>query len=345
MMSASVMSAIDNGALEVRNLTKAFATGGGMFGPAARIVRAVNDVSFAIPKGMALGLVGESGCGKSTVARAVLRLIEPDSGAVIFDGTDVRAARGAGLRRLRRRMQIVFQDPYSSLNPRRTIRQALEEPLRVHLAISRREIAEKAELAVAEVGLPRDAIDRYPHEFSGGQRQRIGIARALVLDPELIVADEPVSALDVSIQAQILRLLEGLRARRGLSFLFVSHDLGVVRHFCDRLCVMYLGRIVEEGATAGVLDRPAHPYTKLLRDSSPVPDPRARRVPARFEGEVPSPAAPPSGCAFHPRCPRAQGRCAIESPQLETLFAGRSCACHFPESQDAPEREDATRPL
>jgi oligopeptide/dipeptide ABC transporter ATP-binding protein len=324
-----------NGALEVRNLTKTFAIGGGMFGPRAEIVRAVNDVSFTIPKGMALGLVGESGCGKSTVARAVLRLVEPDSGSVIFDGTDIRAARGAAMRRLRQRMQIVFQDPYSSLNPRRTIRQALEEPLHVHFSLARREIAEKAELAVAEVGLPRDAMDRYPHEFSGGQRQRIGIARALVLSPELIVADEPVSALDVSVQAQILRLLEGLRERRGLSFLFVSHDLGVVRHFCDRVCVMYLGRIVEEGATAEVLDRPLHPYSKLLRDSSPVPDPRARLTLTKILGEVPSPTNPPPGCTFHPRCPRAESLCSIELPQLEATYAGRLCACHFPENQDS----------
>jgi peptide/nickel transport system ATP-binding protein len=305
-----------------------------MFGPRAAIVRAVNDVSFTIPQGMALGLVGESGCGKSTVARAVLRLVEPDSGAVMFDGTDIRAAKGAAMRRLRQRMQIVFQDPYSSLNPRRTIRQALEEPLRVHFRLSRGEIAEKAELAVAEVGLRREDMERYPHEFSGGQRQRIGIARALVLGPELIVADEPVSALDVSVQAQILRLLEGLRERRGLSFLFVSHDLGVVRHFCDRVCVMYLGRIVEEGATAEVLDKPLHPYTKLLRDSSPVPDPKARLALTRISGEVPSPTNPPPGCTFHPRCPRAESLCSIEPPQLEVTYAGRLCACHFAESQN-----------
>jgi oligopeptide/dipeptide ABC transporter ATP-binding protein len=319
-----------NGALEVRNLVKTFAIGGGMFGPRAEIVRAVNDVSFTIPKGMALGLVGESGCGKSTVARAVLRLVEPDSGSVVFDGSDIRAAKGAAMRRLRQRMQIVFQDPYSSLNPRRTIRQALEEPLQVHFRLSRQEIVEKAELAIAEVGLPREAIDRYPHEFSGGQRQRIGIARALVLGPELIVADEPVSALDVSVQAQILRLLEGLRERRGLSFLFVSHDLGVVRHFCDRVCVMYLGSIVEEGATAAVLDRPLHPYTRLLRDSSPVPDPKARLALTRILGEVPSPTNPPAGCTFHPRCPRAESLCSIEPPQLRTLETSRSCACHVP---------------
>jgi oligopeptide/dipeptide ABC transporter ATP-binding protein len=331
------MMAVSAGAgLEVRNLTKHFAIGGGLLGPEAQIIRAVNDVSFAVPRGTSLGLVGESGCGKSTVARAVLRLIEPDAGSVVFDGIDVRAASGSALRALRRRMQIVFQDPYSSLNPRRTIRQALEEPLWVHGRGSRKEIAEKAATAMAEVGLPKDAIDRYPHEFSGGQRQRIGIARALVLDPELIVADEPVSALDVSVQAQILNLMEGLRARRGLSFLFVSHDLGVVRHFCDRLCVMYLGRIVEQGVTAEVLDRPMHPYTKLLRDSSPVPDPKARLVMTKIVGEVPSPANPPPGCTFHPRCPRAAGPCFSELPELVHRTTDRLVACHQPEDWPIP---------
>ena len=320
------------GGLEVRNLKKHFAIGGGLFGPEAKIVRAVNDVSFSVPRGTSLGLVGESGCGKSTVARAVLRLIEPDEGSVVFDGVDVRTAGGAAMRALRQRMQIVFQDPYSSLNPRRTIRQALEEPLYVHGRGSAKEIAEKAAMAMAEVGLPKEAIDRYPHEFSGGQRQRIGIARALVLDPELIVADEPVSALDVSVQAQILKLLDGLRERRGLSFLFVSHDLGVVRHFCDRLCVMYLGRIVEEGVTADVLDRPTHPYTRLLRDSSPVPDPKARLVMTKIEGEVPSPANPPPGCTFHPRCPRAEGPCFTDPPELAPHGEGRLAACYHPET-------------
>lgn len=321
-----------NGTLEVRNLVKNFTIGGGLFGPERKIVRAVNNVSLTIPKGTSLGLVGESGCGKSTVARALLRLIEPDEGSVVFDGIDVRAAKGSALRQLRRRMQIVFQDPYSSLNPRRTIRQALEEPLRVHRLGSGRDVSEKAELAIAEVGLPKEAIDRYPHEFSGGQRQRIGIARALVLDPEIIVADEPVSALDVSVQAQILRLLESLRERRGLSFLFVSHDLGVVRHFCDQVCVMYLGRIVEQGRTADVLDRPLHPYTKLLRDSSPVPDPTARLTLTKILGEVPSPANPPPGCTFHPRCLRATDVCRTKIPALEEQVRDRLAACYHPET-------------
>ncbi|KAB0269227.1 ABC transporter ATP-binding protein [Microvirga brassicacearum] len=321
-----------NGALEVRNLAKHFTIGGGLFGPEKKLVRAVNDVSFTVPKGTSLGLVGESGCGKSTVARSLLRLIEPDAGSVVFDGIDVRAAKGAALRQLRRRMQIVFQDPYSSLNPRRTIQQALEEPLRVHRLGTAREIAEKIETAITEVGLPKQALDRYPHEFSGGQRQRIGIARALVLDPELIVADEPVSALDVSVQAQILRVLERLRDKRGLSFLFVSHDLGVVRHFCERVCVMYLGRIVEQGVTAEVFDRPLHPYTKLLRDSSPVPDPTARLTLTKIMGEVPSAANPPPGCTFHPRCVRAAGPCMTDIPALNEHDRGRQAACYHPET-------------
>jgi len=321
-----------SGSLEVRNLRKQFMIGGGLFGPERKIVRAVNDVSFRIPKGTSLGLVGESGCGKSTVARALLRLIEPDAGSVVFGGVDVRAAKGSALRKLRRRMQIVFQDPYSSLNPRRTIRQALEEPLWVHRLGTRQEIAEKVEIAIREVGLSKEALDRYPHEFSGGQRQRIGIARALVLDPELIVADEPVSALDVSVQAQILGLLENLREKRGLSFLFVSHDLGVIRHFCDRVCVMYLGRIVEEGRTEEVLDRPLHPYTKLLRDSSPVPDPSVRLTLTKIMGEVPSPANPPPGCTFHPRCSRAAGSCLTTIPAFTEHGQGRSVSCYHPEN-------------
>jgi peptide/nickel transport system ATP-binding protein len=229
-------------------------------------------------------------------------------------------------------MQIVFQDPYASLNPKRTVRQTLEEPLAVHGLARGRQAADRVRSVLAEVGLPADALERYPHEFSGGQRQRVGIARALVLDPELIIADEPVSALDVSVQAQILKLLDSLRRSRGLSFLFVSHDLGVVRHFCDTIAVMYLGRIVERGRTRDVLDRPRHPYTRLLRASSPVPDPAARQELVRLQGEVPSAARPPSGCAFHPRCPQATPLCSATAPTIAEQGSGRFVACHHAEA-------------
>ncbi|WP_244193783.1 ABC transporter ATP-binding protein [Bordetella genomosp. 12] len=316
--------------LQVRNLVKRFESGGGWLGGQKQVVRAVNDVSFSVRRGQSLGLVGESGCGKSTVARTLLRLIEPDEGDIVFDGQDIRRAGAQALRALRRRVQIVFQDPYASLNPRRTVRQALTEPLHVHRMGSPAEIARKVEQAIVEVGLPASALDRYPHEFSGGQRQRIGIARALVLDPELIVADEPVSALDVSVQAQILQLLERLKRDRGLSFVFVSHDLGVVRHFCDSVCVMYLGRIIEQGPTAQVLDTPRHPYSRVLRDSSPVPDPQARIRLMKIEGEIPSPTHLPPGCAFHPRCARAQADCRTQVPALAGQGQDRLAACFHP---------------
>ena len=316
--------------LRVENLVKHFASGGGRFGAPHQVVRAVNEVSFTVERGCSMGLVGESGCGKSTVARTLLRLIEPDSGSIVFDGIDLRRAGAAQMRTLRQRIQIVFQDPYASLNPRRTVRQTLEEPLRVHGQGDALAIASKVTETLLDVGLPVDVLDRYPHEFSGGQRQRIGIARALVLDPELIIADEPVSALDVSVQAQILHLLARLRRERGLSFVFVSHDLGVVRQFCDTVSVMYLGRIVESGPTRPLLDAPAHPYSRVLRDSSPVPDPGARIRLSKIEGEIPSPTRLPSGCAFHPRCPRAAGPCMTEVPKLRELPSGRRVACYFP---------------
>lgn len=316
--------------LRVDRLVKHFVSGGGRFGAPRQVVRAVNEVSFTLERGGSMGLVGESGCGKSTVARTLLRLIEPDSGSIVFDGIDLRQASAVQMRALRQRIQIVFQDPYASLNPRRTVRQTLEEPLYVHRRGNARTIAEKVAKTLLDVGLPLDALDRYPHEFSGGQRQRVGIARALVLDPELIIADEPVSALDVSVQAQILQLLASLRKERGLSFVFVSHDLGVVRQFCDTVSVMYLGRIVESGPTRSLLDTPAHPYSGVLRDSSPVADPRERLHLAKIEGEIPSPTRLPAGCAFHPRCPRASGPCMEKTPNLDAVAAGRSAACHFP---------------
>ncbi|MBN8900916.1 MAG: ATP-binding cassette domain-containing protein [Rhodospirillales bacterium] len=316
--------------LQVQGLKKHFTVTKGFPKPVTTIVRAVDGVDFAVQPAEAFGLVGESGCGNSTVARAALRLIEPDAGIVRFGDTDVLAARGGALRRLRRRMQIVFQDPYSSLNPRRTIGRTLAEPLGVHGIARGRAARDQAGALLAEVGLPETALDRYPHEFSGGQRQRIGIARALELQLGLIVADEPVSALDVSVQAQVLLLLRELQARRGLAFVFVSHDLGVVRWFCARVAVMYLGRIVEQGPVAEVFARPRHPYTRMLRDASPIPDPSQRGVLPRVVGEIPSAAAPPPGCHFHPRCPRATERCKQEYPGWSNPD-GHGFACHHPE--------------
>ncbi|PWS37621.1 peptide ABC transporter ATP-binding protein [Falsiroseomonas bella] len=317
--------------LQVENLRKHFVTKKGFPRPKTVTVRAVEDVSFTIGEGEAFGLVGESGCGKSTVARALLRLIEPDAGRVLYRGEDFRAARGEALKSFRRRMQIVFQDPYSSLDPRQSIGSALVEPMRVHGIAEGAAARRRAAALLEEVGLPPAALDRFPHEFSGGQRQRIGIARALTVEPELIIADEPVSALDVSVQAQVLLLMKELRQRRGLAFLFVSHDLSVVRWFCDRVAVMYLGRIVEEGPAARVLAEPMHPYARILRDASPVPDPARRAALPRIMGEIPSAANPPPGCPFHPRCAQAMDVCSRTLPRW-TPAPGEGqggVACHL----------------
>jgi oligopeptide/dipeptide ABC transporter ATP-binding protein len=315
--------------LEVRNLSKTFTAKRGFMGGATALVHALSDVSFSVASGEAFGLVGESGCGKSTAGRAILRLIEPDSGTVLFRDENILTANARRLRRLRRQMQIVFQDPYSSLNPRRTIGQTLGEPMTVHRLGKAREIQAAVRAVLAEVGMPSDAADKYPHEFSGGQRQRIGVARALVLQPELIVADEAVSALDVSIQAQILVLLRGLQERRNLSFVFISHDLGVVRHFCHTVSVMYLGRIVERGPVPAIFDEPLHPYTRALRNASPVPDPKAKVIMAKLEGEVASALSPPSGCHFHPRCPHAMEICRQTYPSWVQVAPDRGVACHL----------------
>ncbi len=327
--SAPVATGEGAAILSVSGLVKHFSQTRGFPRPVTTTVRAVDGVTFHVGPGEAFGLVGESGCGKSTAARALMRLIEPDAGMVRFGGQDVRAARGDALIALRRRMQIVFQDPYSSLNPARTIGQTLAEPLRVHGVARGADALAQAGALLEEVGLPAAAASRHPHAFSGGQRQRIGIARALALKPELVVADEPVSALDVSVQAQVLMLLKDLQARRGLAFVFVSHDLAVVRWFCSRVAVMYLGRIVEQGTVGEVFARPRHPYTRVLRDASPLPDPSKRGVMPRVVGEIPSAANPPPGCHFHPRCERALDVCRVEYPAW-TGEGTMGFACHNP---------------
>ncbi len=318
--------------LEVTGLTKTFVSKRGFPVPKTIAVRALDRVSFAVNKGEALGIVGESGCGKSTAARVALRLLPADAGRVMFGGEDVLAASAARLRVLRQRLQIVFQDPASALDPRQRVGDALAEPIRVHALAAGADVDRRVRALLDEVGLPSSALDRFPHEFSGGQRQRIGIARALALGPDLIFADEPVSALDVSVQAQILILLAELKARRGLAFVFISHDLGVVRHFCQRIVVMYLGRIVEEGPAAALLDQPLHPYAQLLKASSPVPDPAHAVTMVLQEGEPPSPVNPPPGCHFHPRCPKAFGRCRTEAPATTVVAPDRRVSCHLYEA-------------
>ncbi len=315
--------------LAVESLKKSFRIKKGFPRTRVQIVQAVADVSFAVEKGEAFGLVGESGCGKSTVGRSILRLVEPDAGRVLLDGRDVFTQDKKSLMSLRKQIQIIFQDPYSSLNPRLSIGKILAEPVRVHRLLPKSEIGKRVQALLAEVGLQPDAIYKYPHEFSGGQRQRVGIARALIFNPRLIIADEPVSALDVSIQSQILLLLKNLQRKHRLSFLFISHDLAVVRYFCQRLAVMYLGRIVETGDVAQVFDDPLHPYTKLLRSASPTPDPQKKWKAMRIEGEVPSPIHPPAGCHFHPRCPNCMDRCRESYPNWVAVGNGRGVACHL----------------
>lgn len=315
--------------LSVGGLAKTFVIRRGYLNPVTLAVRAVDGLSFDIARGEAFGLVGESGCGKTTVGRCVLRLIEPDAGSLRFCGDEISDAPASRMKHLRQRMQIVFQDPYASLNPRRTVGKALMEPLLVHGKCARAEARDRVFRVLDEVGMPADSFYRFPHEFSGGQRQRIAVARALVLEPELIVADEPVSALDVSIQAQILMMLKRLKRDRGLSFLFISHDLGVVRHFCQRIAVMYLGRIVETGPIPAIFDEPLHPYTQALKAASPIPDPAKPVTFAKLTGEVPSAANPPVGCHFHPRCPHAMDTCRAQAPSLINMGGGRKVACHL----------------
>lgn len=304
--------------LEAKNLSKHYRLARG------ETLRAVSDVSLVVHRGEALALVGESGCGKSTLGRTLIGLGAPSSGEVFFEGERISGLSDRALRRWRPRMQMVFQDSSSTFNPRRTIGDTLAEPMRIH---GRTRIAERIGKLLEQVGLSSSVLSRYPHEFSGGQRQRLNIARALMLGPDLLVADEPTSALDVSVQAQIVNLLRELRNSLGVACVFISHDLAVVRQMADRIAVMYLGRIVEEGDVLAVLEAPAHPYTRALLNAVPRPD---RPLPPPLKGDVPSPIHPPQGCAFHTRCPLAQPQCAQERPELHRIAEGRTVACHYP---------------
>jgi oligopeptide/dipeptide ABC transporter ATP-binding protein len=316
--------------LKVNQLRKYFPVGSGFFRRSLGFIRAVDGVDLTLQKGETLGLVGESGCGKSTLGYCILRLEEPTSGHVMFEGRDILTCSRASLQRLRQNMQIIFQDPYSSLNPRKTVGRIIGEGYVIHGLLSPEERRNKVMELLEIVGLLPEHYHRYPHEFSGGQRQRVCISRALALNPRLVIADEPVSALDVSVQAQILNLLVSLQNRFHLTYLFISHDLGVVRHLCDRIAVMYLGKVVESASSQPLYAAARHPYTASLLSAVPVANPFRKRMRIRLTGDVPSPVNPPSGCRFHPRCPRAQTLCAKEAPALDEREPGRLAACHFP---------------
>lgn len=317
-----------NPILEVKNLSKAFPVKAGFWGRAKEHLQAVDHVSLTVAPGEIVGLVGESGCGKSTLGRTILKLIEPDSGQIIFLGQDITHLNPNEMRPLRKEMQIIFQDPYASLNPRMTVGSAIAEPLKIHKIVPGVERRDRVVELLEMVGLTADDYDKYPHEFSGGQRQRVGIARALALNPKLIIADEPVSALDVSIQAQIINLLSDLQEKLGLAMIFIAHDLNVVEHICDRIIVMYLGKIMEM-VEAKDLQKGRHPYTRSLLSAIPVPDPTAKRERIILKGDVPSPVNPPSGCVFHTRCPKAEERCSHEVPKLRDLNPHQKVACYL----------------
>ncbi len=315
--------------LEVNNIVKYYPILGGVLLKEVAAVKAVDNVSIAIKEGETLGLVGESGCGKTTLGRAILRLEEPTSGEVLFEGEDILKYDTKKLRALRKKMQIIFQDPFSSLNPRKTVGSIVGEPLLIHGVKNRKERNDKVQELLEVVGLKKEHMKRYPHMFSGGQRQRIGVARALALNPKLIVCDEAVSALDVSIQAQVLNLLKDLQGEFGLTYLFISHDLHVVEHISDRVAVMYLGKIVEAAGSEELYDKPLHPYTQALLSASPIPDPKKKQKRIILKGDVPSPINPPSGCRFHTRCPYVKDICSQQEPEVKEIQAGHQVACHF----------------
>ncbi|HWQ30164.1 MAG TPA: dipeptide ABC transporter ATP-binding protein, partial [Negativicutes bacterium] len=315
--------------VEVRDLKKWFPIKKGFFKRTVGYVKAVDGLNFYVNSGETLGIVGESGCGKSTMGRTVLRLLEPTNGKILFEGSDITELDKESLRAKRRDMQIIFQDPFASLDPRMSIGSIISEPLRVHRSLGESEMKARVAELLDAVGLSPDYASRYPHEFSGGQRQRIGIARAIALNPKLVVCDEPVSALDVSVQGQIINLLQELKERFSLTYIFIAHDLGVVRHISDRVAVMYLGKIVELAEKDELYDNPMNPYTKVLLQSVPVIDPDAEKVDIALEGEIPSPANPPSGCRFHTRCSMAVDICSKTEPELVETAPGHFCACHL----------------
>jgi oligopeptide transport system ATP-binding protein len=315
--------------LQVKGLKKYFPITGGVFGKKVGEVKAVDDVTFTVYKGETLGIVGESGCGKSTTGRMLLRLIEPTEGSIVFEGKEVTKLSKSELRKMRRDMQMIFQDPFASLNPRHTVERILEEPLVVHGIGSKEERKKRVQEMLEVVGLGRYHTKRYPHQFSGGQRQRIGIARALMTNPKLIIADEPVSALDVSIQAQVLNLLEDLQKEFGLTYIFIAHDLGVVRHISDRVGVMYLGRLVELADSDQLYESPKHPYTKALLSAVPIPDPEYKKESQLLSGDLPNPANPPQGCAFHTRCSACMDICKQKRPEMKEVEKGHYVACHL----------------